>query len=264
MYKGFNFKTRKSFDGYYESGIKLYNKFNTETRKTIDKYVGTNGEINGSNLQEDWFPNIEADIFLSHSHKDEGLAIRLAGFLYQEYNLVTFIDSCIWGYSNDLLKQIDNKYCWQPKSETYNYTQRNFSTSHVHMMLSTALIKMIDKCECIFFLNTENSVTKTEDLIKNTKTQKTYSPWIYSEINCINLIRKTPISQERKNKFTHKKIILKEQFSNNVPISYNIDYELTNLPILNDNILDIWKQKNQSTKSKKTDCLDNLYLLYTK
>lgn len=261
MYKGFNFKTRKSFDGYYESGIKLYNQFSTETRKTIDKYVGTDGEIDGSNLQEDWFPQVKADIFLSHSHKDKDLAIRLAGFLYQEYDLITFIDSCIWGYSDDLLKQIDNKYCWQPKSKTYSYEQRNFSTSHVHMMLSTALIKMIDKCECIFFLNTKNSVTTTKDVILDSTIQKTYSPWIYSEINCIDLIKKKPLSPERMSKIK-KSIILEEKFSNSIDISYNVDSELTKLPILTDDIFDGWRKNNIKYKSKKTECLDNLYFLY--
>lgn len=55
-------------------------------------------------MQSYWFPKINADIFLSHSHKDEKLIIAFAGWLKDTFNLDVFIDSCIWGYSNDLQK----------------------------------------------------------------------------------------------------------------------------------------------------------------
>jgi hypothetical protein len=53
-------------------------------------------------------------------------------------------------------------------------------------MLSTALMMMIDNCECVFFLDTPNSVN-TQDVIK-----RTWSPWIYSEINISRLIKRNP------------------------------------------------------------------------
>lgn len=53
------------------------------------------------------------------------------------------------------------------------------------MMLSTALSLMIDKTECIFFLNTPSSVKPSEGI------QKTKSPWIYSEIVTTQLVRET-------------------------------------------------------------------------
>ncbi len=42
---------------------------------------------------------------LSHSHKDKKLAIEFAEWLKKEAGLTTFIDSCILGYSNELLKK---------------------------------------------------------------------------------------------------------------------------------------------------------------
>lgn len=258
MYTGFNFKTKNKFDCYYQSGTEMYNKFKKPIRKKLDEYIGIDGSLNGSDIQKDWFQDIEADIFLSHSHKDEDLAIRFAGWLYKEFELITFIDSCIWGYSGDLLKQIDKKYCWKKSSQAYDYDKRNFSTSHVHMMLSTALTKMIDKCECIIFLNTENSTTTTEDIILNTSTQKTYSPWIYSEINCINLIEKKPLSPSSRNPKEQK---MYHNFSENLLVGYVIDAELTNLNILDDDILSTWKTKNFKASSTQTKALDNLYSL---
>lgn len=57
---------------------------------------------------------------------------------------------------NDLLREIDEKYCRHSNGTSFDYDKRNYSTSHVHMMLSIALSRMIDKCESVFFLNSEN------------------------------------------------------------------------------------------------------------
>ncbi|MCC5439660.1 hypothetical protein [Clostridium botulinum] len=46
---------------------------------------------------------------------------------------------------------IDNNYCFNKDTETYDYIKRNYSTSHVYIMLSTALSMMIDRAESIFF-----------------------------------------------------------------------------------------------------------------
>ena len=67
-------------------------------------------------MQANWFPQIKADIFISHSHKDKGLALALAGWLEETFGLTAFIDSCVWGYANKLLKMIDDEYCYQKKS----------------------------------------------------------------------------------------------------------------------------------------------------
>ncbi|MGL5262686.1 MAG: hypothetical protein ACRC9P_09930, partial [Bacteroides sp.] len=107
----------------------------------------------------------------------------LAGWLKNTFGLTVFIDSCVWGHSNDLLKEIDTNYCYQSESKVYNYQKRNYSTSHVHMMLSVALTQMIYNTECLFFLNTPNSITP-KSIISQSE-----SPWIYSEIATTRLIK---------------------------------------------------------------------------
>jgi hypothetical protein len=57
-----------------------------------------------------------------------------------------------------------------------------------YMMLASALTLMMDKTECVFFLNTPESI-KTEDVIK-----KTASPWIYHEITMLHLIQKNRLN----------------------------------------------------------------------
>jgi hypothetical protein len=182
-----------------------------EIEMVLDDFALLTGALDGSAIQENWFPQIEADIFISHSHSDDRTAIIFSEILRRCFGLSTFIDSCIWGYSTDLLRQIDDQYCLNRNGETYNYTKRNFSTSHVHMMLSTALMMMIDNCECIFFLDTPNSVS-TEDMIKRTQ-----SPWIYSEINISRLIGRRIPQRNRLQEY------LQKSFMETFKIEYELD-----------------------------------------
>lgn len=65
------------------------------------------------------------------------------------------------------------------------------------MMLSKALVTMMDRCECLFFLNTPSSITPA-DVIGEAGTGSTTSPWIYSEIAMSGLIRRKSMSQHRR------------------------------------------------------------------
>jgi hypothetical protein len=192
MHRGFNFKSTFNSEiigGSLKKGEEIYENIKKISKLSLDKYISPDGSIDASKMQEDWFPQerIAADVFISHSHKDKSIAISLAGWLYEEFELKCFIDSCIWGYANELLKSIDNKYCWtDDKHETYNYNNRNYSTSHIHVMLSSALSKMMDKSECLFFINTRNSITP-KGIIEQTE-----SPWIYSEITMSQLLKRNP------------------------------------------------------------------------
>ena len=180
MFRGFNIDlnwNEKYDNDFYAIGKKVFASYENDVKDNLKNYTLMNGVLDGTKMQDDWFPQIDADIFLSHSHSDEKRAIAFAGWLYEKFGIKTFIDSCIWGYSNNLLKMIDDKHCYQEHNNTYNYNARNYSTSHVHMILSVALTKMIDNTECIFFLNTPNSISAS------TIIDKTESPWIYSEFN---------------------------------------------------------------------------------
>jgi hypothetical protein len=185
MFRRFNLKIDKTLnEEFYSIGKKVFDDNRKTIKTTLDSFLLDNGSLNGIEIMENWFPSIKADIFLSHSHKDEKLAIIIAGMLQNKLGLKVFIDSSVWGYSNDLLKIIDEQYCKNTDGATYSYEKRNYSTSHVNLMLSNALNKMIDNCESIFFLNSPNSISM-DNLKDSTK-----SPWIYSEISTAQIIRK--------------------------------------------------------------------------
>lgn len=192
MYRGYNLDLNwnSSFDDkYYDEGFKLFNSDKKIVQETLDGFTLNNGKLDGTKIKENWFPLMEDyEVFISHSHGDEKRAIAFAGWLFKTFQIRAFVDSCLWGYVDDLLWLLDKKYCYKEETNTFDYKLRNYSTSHVHMMLSTALTMMIDNAECLFFLNTPNSITVSGVV------NKTDSPWIYSEIAAIRMLRKkTPI-----------------------------------------------------------------------
>ena len=184
MFIGYNLKIRDQMSyTYTTTGNNQYKNMNNTVRQEIKRFINDDGSINATIMKDEWFPAVNCDIFISHSSKDRQTAIMLAGWLKDTFGLNSFIDSCVCSYCDDLLQLIDKKYCYKA-SGYYDYTKRNYSTSHVHNMLSTALNTMIDKCECIIFLNTINSI-KEEDAFKITE-----SPWIYNELSTIKTIRR--------------------------------------------------------------------------
>jgi hypothetical protein len=258
MYRGFKFNINSSifrklqngmtslsnhlngityYDLCHRMGNDMYENYKKVIYKNLSQYIiGNSGVIDGTKLQEDWFPMVNCDIFISHSHKDKDLAIALAGWLYETFRLRSFIDSCIWGYADDLLKIIDDEHCRNTR-QSYSYKSRNYSTSHVHMMLNMALMQMIDKTECLFFLNTPNSID-----LSDIET-RTLSPWIYSEIGVSQMIEK---------KRTRTK-----HFSDSLDESLSISYELDLSHLANIEYSDLltWKQNNV----REEKALDKLY-----
>lgn len=144
----------------------------------------------GVAIQNDWFPEIDADIFISHSHDDCKLANGIAGWMNKEFGLRCFIDSNVWVYSNELLGKLNENYSDKETGahgETvYSHKKCTIAANQVDVMLTIALQKMIDRCECVLFLNTSNSIKPYGELIR----EATSSPWIYSEIVCTQLIRR--------------------------------------------------------------------------
>lgn len=249
MYKGFNLDLNDDYSAYRSVGIELYEKTSSRVKNTLAAFKNTDGSLNGSKLRADWFPVEEVDIFISHSHADKQTAINLAGLFKREFNLTSFIDSCVWGHADHLLKLIDNKYCKRDgNAELYAYDKRNYSTAHVHMMLTTALASMMDKAECLFFLNTPQTIMPDPDI------EKTESPWIYCEISMSRMLRR----QEPKRLVKEDTRGFSGPLNENKNLKIRYDVPLDHLIYLDDLKMDNWeKTANYSDRHP----LDVLYQL---
>ena len=262
MYSKFNCKIsddfyRKCLNEHYVAGKTIYEEFKKQSENCLKPFLLDNGHIDGSALKENWFSIKNADVFISHSHNDLDKVKAFAGWLKNNFGLTAFIDSCAWGYCDDLIQLIDDRYCINSDGKTYNYKLRNYSTSHVHAMLSTALLEMIDRTECLIFFNTPQSICLSEELqaISAGNKEKTLSPWIFQELSTAHTI--LPRKPER----------YKEQLRENYArmdfksaIEYlHVEYDVTaitnKMPLLNEKHLTQW----QSQHRRGDNALDELY-----
>lgn len=252
MFAAFNLDLKFSdisFDYFYKDGLEILNEQKRVVHESLEKYVCNNECIDGTKLQENWFPQIQCDVFLSHSHKDEKWVVSFAGWLYKVLGLVTFVDSHIWGYSKHLLKELDNKYCVKKIENghtTYSYEKRNITTGHVDIMLAMGLCKMLDNTEALFFINTPNSI-----FVEELSSDQTLSPWIYAEIQMANIIRKKKLSNYR------DEVISKSLYHEQSDLKIKYDVELNKfITLTKSDLLYMWKYSQAEENS-----LDLLYKL---
>ena len=256
MYIGFDLKIKledyiiESSDEI-EKWKKIGQEYNAEIKENADdvlkKYV--NGEIvYGSALSAELFEIIKSDIFVSHSHNDQELALILAGWLKDKFDLKVFVDEVIWGSADELLKAIDNQFC-RKKDGTYDYSKRNLTTSHVHAMLTTAILNSIDNSETVIFMNTDNSVPKVESTIQENG-QYTLSPWIYEEIIATTVLRKRDWLEHRETPIY--------EFAEKLPqISYKLPLE--HLKEISINDLRLWEENYNRAKMARKEIYGGLF-----
>ncbi|MGU7778673.1 hypothetical protein [Burkholderia sp. PU8-34] len=227
MFRAYNLAlpSRFKFDEWHVIGKNTLSRQKSQIDRKLQSFVMSNGTINATRMTANWFPSLKADIFISHSHEDEHLAITLTGLLNKAFGLTCFVDSCAWGYGNDLISLLDKGYCLNEKTGTYHYNTRNKTTAHVHMMLTIALTQMIDECEVVIFLNTPHSITPLDSVVGSNGT--TSSPWIYCEIAMTRLIRTRSPQDHRAT--TMKEVIAK---ADSVKVAYDLNLgHLTSISI---------------------------------
>lgn len=198
--------------------------------------IPDNGIINGNALKNNYFPlethnNNVYDFFISHSHNDVESAYLLAAWLQCHCGKTCFVDSIAWGSADELLKEIDDKYCYRKHSKTYDYKKRNFTTSHVHAILSMSLLDVIKNSKYCIFLESNESISLTNGLKK-----KTFSPWLYEEIKYMRLLQPSK-----------KRRCFSDSLNEDFKIEYEVD-ELNLFPFLDGSrLLNLNKDFSQTT-----------------
>jgi hypothetical protein len=247
MHRAFRLQFKDDyFSEFYDAGKEVVRRDSAFINRSLAEYLGKNGTLDGGKLQDDWFPEVESDVFICHSHANQNFAILLAGLLEIKFGLRAFVDSSVWGNSANLLKILDEKFSKKDsRKTTYDYAARNRSTAHVHMMLSIALTRMIDRSECVFFLQTRESITSEEAM-------KTKSPWIFHELSTVNIIRIRPPSDHRK-RFYAPTISRKSAGDIEYPVNFD---RFSDLSFEN---FEEWLQQRESSHRINYHPLDLLY-----
>lgn len=260
MFAGFNLNLDEQFFGsdfaqYIRIGSNQISQHQNALCHQLDNFIVEGNFVNGTQLQDNWFPVFFTDIFISHSHRDEKLALALAGWLFDTFGLTSFIDSAAWGYIDDLLEALNSRYSNKRKDPDggylYSHNACNIVSQHVNIMLSAALQEMMDTTEAVFLLNTPNSLPG----FTSHSIEGTYSPWIFSEISCSKLIRKRPLSDYRPSPIIEH-VQKSEQFACD---SLSVRYEVStdHLYPLNKNDLANWKTHIAKSSMPKSYLLEN-------
>ncbi|MGN8493419.1 TIR domain protein [Helicobacter pylori] len=141
--------------------------------------------LNHRELQEAFFspfkPQLKnAQVFLSHSHADINKALEVKDYLEEYLDAeCVFIDSLFWDYKDDVLNKLAE------------YDDISGIEDVFMLILRESLECMIKKCPYFVFLQSKNSVSLNQDLLKIT-----YSAWIYEELKIANtLIADTTIKE---------------------------------------------------------------------
>lgn len=230
-------------------------EFDCEYKELLKDYLN-NGVLNGTELIEKVFKKSNYDIFLSYSHNDEDLVYTVAGMLMDQFELKVFVDAFYWGSADDLLKEIDDLKC-KNANGTYDYYKRNLTTSHVHAMLTAAIMQLMDLSEAVLFVNTEHSVPVLETTLSGKK-EYTFSPWIYEEVLLTNVLRE-------KEWFVHRLAYANECYRYDEK-DFEIAYELpkNNMIELDVQILKEWIRINwrlNKGKNQKLRTVEDLEVL---
>lgn len=228
MYKAFQYRINEENENYNEYiciGKQRFNQQREKIKNTLGLSYIDGYTLDGRKLADKWFPQQDGvHIFLSHAHRDVEEVYAFSGFLYENFKLNCFIDSAVWGYADELLMEIDNKHACKEEG-LYDYYARNRTTSNVYLLLNNALLNMMDRSECVMFLNTPNSISTLEDRFKDV----TFSPWIYSELNMLD---KLQINIPERISKPIEKYASFRALEESVRVAYDIDEILSHLPVL--------------------------------
>lgn len=211
-----------------------------------------NGCLKSSEINNIIYPLEDCHVFISHSSIDKDNAKKLANWLWSNFHIKSFIDSLFWGCISDLQAEMDQKICsYNPTRRTWNYSDRNYSTAYVHMLLSNALTEMIRNTECFIFIDSNNSITIDEDGFE----KDTSSPWIFHELYTVNTIQ--PIIPERLRKDEQSIECFNESI--NKALEFDVTEELLDLQVLYEKDLSEWSTWQNNKEKNVEKALNHLY-----
>lgn len=129
-------------------------------------------------------------------------------------------------------------------------------------MLNSALIEVIDKSECLIFLNSENSIVQDSDTSKLYQNDSyTTSPWLMSELNFSSKARK--VYPQRIDPTIKRHVSLEKSFVESASNVLQVKYKLpmNHLNELTEDNFKKWFEKIINSELNELEALDYLYKL---
>ena len=200
--------------------------------------------FDGQALLNEFFPQVECPVFLSHSGQDIDKVRQFAHWLKNNFRINAFIDSDLWGGIEKLQTTMRNNIndttnCSVKKTNKKPTHIHKYSLDeHTYVMLCHALTRTINSTECFIFLKSSNSTTTDDSKV-------TRSPWIFYELAAIDSIK---INNKRKIIDETTKEPLLESINCEVLYSKNS----TGIHLLTKEKLTEWKSAFEDNKNTKT------------
>ncbi|MCJ7853021.1 toll/interleukin-1 receptor domain-containing protein [Pseudomonas monteilii] len=259
MFIGFELTDYQSLTRPTDLDIWSFNALNEARVSELARYIvsisQTSRHLDAEEISASLFPQLDYDIFLSHSHADQSKAIELALSL-RDKGIRVFVDSCVWGHSEELIKLILEQS--GPLENETRESQIGRVSAAVHTLLSAAIHQMIWRTEAFVFLRTERSVPFESDV-----SDRTLSPWIYAELQFSAQVQQM-LPQRLKNKKTLQSVAGFESYmteSKQLP-PYEMVFKISkeHLPSVKGNDLSQWYHDLPKKKlTERGDVLDDLY-----
>lgn len=199
-----------------------------QAQACLKDYATIGKALDAQALQGKWLDS-DIQVLIAHSLKDKALASRLAVWMNQEFGISVVLDSDFWECANDMTK-CDGK------------DLTGYASSHVHVMSGLALTKLIESCECVFFLNSGSFLDCAGDSEE--------CAWIYAELEATRLIRK-----KKPERFRNRNFVLSE----NTQLRIEFDEKLGHLLPLRAQELQKWMDRHYAL-SDEVNPFDLLYL----
>jgi hypothetical protein len=115
---------------------------------------------------------------------------------------------------------------------------------------------MMDQCECVFFVNTANSVcSKSIEQMVSGENESTHSPWIFHEISMMKMLRRRSRAEHRGEPVQFSEGVKKAAAE--LPL-FDYPVDLSNLPILSQHKLVRWLECGEEQHA----ALDSLYAMH--
>lgn len=238
---------------------KKYDAVHSEVKnidsKLSDFIFEKNGQksINANALQAYDFPIDKYDIFFSFAHEDTELAKVIAYKIEQATGLRCFVDCDIWGAADRTIDAIYKQATSANNQITTPQNDYNYTASHVYALLYNAILKMINQCEVVFFL-------KTDNFLKNNAI--VHSPWIFNEIEITRTMRRRIPSRFRYVVEVERDL---KMFSESRGVEdrrpYDVEYgvNINDFDILSREDIKNWLSDSTVNEKQKLNNLDLLY-----